>query len=151
MAQPAAYVFITYKTSKNWRMAAKPVAQQEKRPSLGAKVCLFEHVPLRNNGHGKKNTTWVRQMTMESSLVNKFPKFFWGLFAEIFRVTSLCGKKVFFFSGSFFGHAVQQVNLSIFHQALINIVQQTRLTFDLEIETTHGHCSSLRTRSHECR
>ena len=44
------------------------------------------------------------------------------------------------FSGSFFGHAVQQVNLSIFNQALINIAQQTRLTFDLEIETTHVHC-----------
>ena len=43
-----------------------------------------------------------------------------------------------FFSGSFLGHAVQQVNLSIFHQALINAAHQTRLTFDLEIETTHG-------------
>ena len=38
-----------------------------------------------------------------------------------------------FFSSSFFGHAVQQVNLSVFHQALIKIAQQTRLTFDLEI------------------
>ena len=34
-----------------------------------------------------------------------------------------------------------------FHQALIKIVHQTRLTFDLEIETTHGHSSSFLTRS----
>ena len=37
-----------------------------------------------------------------------------------------------FFSGSIFDHAVQRVDLSIFHQALINIVQQTRSTFDLD-------------------
>ena len=56
-----------------------------------------------------------------------------------------------FFSGSFFGHAVQQVNLSIFHQALIDAAHHTRLTFDHEIEKTHGHSSSFRTRPHECR
>ena len=39
----------------------------------------------------------------------------------------------YLFSGSCFGHAVQQVSLSIVHD-LINIVQQTRLTFDLEID-----------------
>ena len=77
-----------------------------------------------------------------------------GLFAERFRVTSLWEENdhiTHFFwlysISAIFGHAVQHVNLSIFHLALINIVQQTRLTFDLEIETTHGHCSSLRTRS----
>ena len=55
-----------------------------------------------------------------------------------------------FFSGSVFGHAVQQVNLSIFHQASINTAHQTRLTFDLGIEKAHGHSSSFRTRPHEC-
>ena len=49
------------------------------------------------------------------------------------------------------GHAVQQVNLITLHQALINTAHQTRLTFDLEIETTHGHSSLFRTRPHECR
>ena len=37
-----------------------------------------------------------------------------------------------------------------FNHALINIIQQTQLTFGLEIETNHGHCSSRRTRLHEC-
>ena len=36
-----------------------------------------------------------------------------------------------FSSGSLFGHAIQQVNLSIFPQALINTAHQTQLTFDL--------------------
>ena len=57
----------------------------------------------------------------------------------------------FSFSGSFIGHAVQQVNLSIFHQALINTAHQIRLAFDLEIDTTHGHYSSFRTKPHGCR
>ena len=38
------------------------------------------------------------------------------------------------FSGSFPGHAAQLVKLSIFYQAVIIIVHQTRLTFDLEID-----------------
>ena len=41
-----------------------------------------------------------------------------------------------FCSGSFYSHAVQQVNLSILHQPLINTAHQIRLTFDLEVETT---------------
>ena len=40
---------------------------------------------------------------------------------------------IFFFFCFFFGHAAQVVNFPIFHEALINIVRQTRLTFDLEI------------------
>ena len=56
-----------------------------------------------------------------------------------------------FFSGSFLGHAVQQVNLSSFLQALTSNAHKTRLTFELEIDTTQGHSSSFRTRSHECR
>ena len=60
------------------------------------------------------------------------------------RVTSRWGQK-FFFPGSFPDHAAQLVKLSIFHQALINIVHQTRLTFDVEIETTHDHPPSFRT------
>ena len=48
------------------------------------------------------------------------------------------------FLGYFFWPAVQRVNLSIFHQALINIVHQTQLTFSVEIEKTNGHCSLLR-------
>ena len=55
-------------------------------------------------------------------------KTFFGLYAEIFRVTSLWGKNdQNIFSGSFFGHAVQQVSFSIFNQALINIVQQNTI------------------------
>ena len=82
----------------------------------------------------------------------KMANFFLGLLAERFRVTSLWENVTkMFLSGSFLGPAVQQVKLSIFHQALINAAHQTRLTFDLEIETTHGHSSSFRTRPHECR
>ena len=75
-------------------------------------------------------------------------------FDEILDITA--GVYFYFYSiicsGSFLNHAVQQVNLSTFHQALINTaVHQTPLTFDIKIETTHGHSSSFRTRSHECR
>ena len=43
------------------------------------------------------------------------PSFSSRLFAEMFRKTWLTGKKrSFFFSGSFFGNAAQQVNLSSF-------------------------------------
>ena len=40
----------------------------------------------------------------------------------------------YFFLALFLVMRYQQINLSIYNQALINIVQQTRLTFDLEIE-----------------
>ena len=46
-----------------------------------------------------------------------------------------------------FCHSAQLVN---FYQASINTIHQTRLTFDVEIVTTHNHSSSFRTRSHEC-
>ena len=46
--------------------------------------------------------------------------------------------KRFVFSAFFFGYAVQQVNLPTFDQALISTVQQTRLTFDLEIDTIYN-------------
>ena len=39
-----------------------------------------------------------------------------------------------FFLALLYGHAVEHVILSIFHQALISIVQQTRMAFDLEID-----------------
>ena len=78
-------------------------------------------------------------------MAKKFPNFFGGYLLKDFGYHRYGETAItFFFTGSFFDHAVQQVNLFIFRQALINIVQQTRLTFDLEIETTHGHCSSLR-------
>ena len=57
---------------------------------------------------------------------------------------------IFFFLLLVFGYEAEMANLSNFHQASINIVHQTRLTFDLEIETTYDH-ASFRTRSHECR
>ena len=57
----------------------------------------------------------------------------------------------YIFAGSFPGHAAQMVKLSIF-QVLINIVHQTRWTFDLKIEATHNYASLFRTRSHdECK
>ena len=76
------------------------------------------------------------------SLANKFRNIFLWLLAASFRVSPLFGTKTFsFFAGSFFGHAFQQVNLSFLHQTLLNIVQQKRFTFDLEIEATHCHIS----------
>ena len=80
--------------------------------------------------------------------------FFGGLFAKRFRVTSLWGKhdqNVLFLALFWVMRPSKQIKLSIFHQALINIAHQTRLTFDLETETTHGHSSSFRTRTHDCR
>ena len=80
---------------------------------------------------------------MESrfSLAKNFATFFWGVICwkipgNVAMGKILRKKKK---SGFFLGPAVQQVNLFIFRQGLVNTGHQTRLTFDLETETTHGH------------
>ena len=99
------------------------------------------------------NSTYLRRMTMESrySLAKKFANFFWGLFAEIFWVTSLWGKNNYFFFLALFLVRRSSRSTCLFFISLINTAHQTRLTFDFEIETAHGHSSSLRTKPHECR
>ena len=81
-------------------------------------------------------------------MAKKFPNFFGGLFAEIFRVTSLWGKNGHnvLFLGSSVRHAAQWVSLSIFHQALINTAHQTPLPFDRQptvtpLRSVQGHMS----------
>ena len=101
-----------------------------------------------------KSGSLLKAMTMESrQFGQKVRKLFWGVTCWKIPGNVDMGKKwlKYLFFGSFFSHAVQQVSLSIFHQAIINTAHQTRLTFDLEIETTHGHPSSFQTRPHECR
>ena len=87
------------------------------------------------------------------SRTNRSPNFFGGYCAEDTFATSLSAKNdVKRFFGFFCCQAAQFVS---FHQASVNVVQQHRLTFDLEIEaprltTSPLHYDKLRTRSHEC-
>ena len=70
----------------------------------------------------------------------RFQTFFWGYVLK-FPGNVAMGKNdlKYISSGSYFlVMRPYMVNLSILRQALIYIVHQTRLTFDLEIEKTHG-------------
>ena len=85
------------------------------------------------------------------SLAKKFQNVFGGYFLKYSGQHRYGEKWLFFFLLALSWPCGPTSQFVYFYQALINTAHQTRLTFDLEVETAHGYSSSCRTRSHGCR
>ena len=93
-------------------------------------------------------TVILRPLLREGDVEQEKSKTFFSCIS-LKRFSSLWGKKYTrYFLNVFKFFLVKGRNSSIFIKAWVEVVQQPRLTFDLEIETTHNKPSSIRTRSH---